>query len=306
MAKRFSMREMALLTAPILVIGAIGLYFSRRPQADDGKLKLSFHIAQPTALQAFEGYDSRWSIAPAGANAQLYYVQDGSPWIELRTPQRVETSRQGDKNASPWGKIWGSGVNNDTFLMRSRFLPPGEAHFNFKGLAVANKMPAPPSLKPQRVSGAWKIDRAQLKPLKLASWPRKPLVSVREVKIAQVVFSPASGLTSVIGETTFQFEGAGMTDETRLETHYESASHGISWGSRSQYSTPPKGSRQHTTEWTIYPATKSKNLLVHVTGRASADNRWPLGFQIEPFDFKTAKVGQHLKFKQSPVALPKN
>ncbi len=60
--------------------------------------------------------------------------------------------------------------------------------------------------------------------------------------------------------------------------------------------------RRRTIEWQVAP-----NILtnkIQITGRASADNRWPLGFQIEPFSFQTVKVGQKLKFKQFPVALP--
>lgn len=302
MPKRFSIREMALLTLPVLVIGAVGLYFSRRPQADDGKLKLSFRIAPPTALQAFEGYDSRWSVTPAGANAERYYVQRGSKWIDLRMPQGVVTSRRSDdKKTLPWGKIWGTGINGDTFLMRSRFLPPGEAHFNFEGLVVANGMPAPPSLKLQRVKGRWKIDRTQLKLLNLASWPRKPQVSLREVKIASII--TLFGSRRVMGQTTFQFEGAKMTDETNFGIRFSSDDGDVMTGYRSMSATPKKNSRQRISEWTI-SSVRNPNAPVRISGRASADNRWPLGFQIEPFNFKTAKVGQKLKFRQFPVPLP--
>lgn len=129
--------------------------------------------------------------------------------------------------------------------------------------------------------------------------PRAPLVSLVEVRIASVI--APSGL---IGEAVFQFEGAAMTDETPLDSSFKSSSHSLSWGTRSQWSKPKPGSRQRITEWTIYPPKKGK-ALARISGRVSADNRWPLGFQIEPFDFQTAKVGQKLKFKQFPVALPK-
>ena len=63
--------------------------------------------------------------------------------------------------------------------------------------------------------------------------------------------------------------------------------------------------RRRVQQWTINLVPGANTLKSRLSGRASAANRWPLGFEIEPFSFQSARVGQKLNFKQFPVALPK-
>jgi len=79
----------------------------------------------------------------------------------------------------------------------------------------------------------------------------------------------------------------------------EPTTYGLNWSSDSRFKVAP---RTKVRSWTVF--SDSLATKFYISGRVSADNRWPLGFQIEPFDFKTAKVGQKLKFKQFPVPLP--
>ena len=43
---------------------------------------------------------------------------------------------------------------------------------------------------------------------------------------------------------------------------------------------------------------------LRLTGRFSADNRWPLAFECEPIDRLQTKAGQQLGFKTWPAPLP--
>ncbi len=309
MAKRFSAREMAILTAPILVIGAMGFWASKRPAllaspTDNGKLLLTFQIDKPTTLEAFDGAQGALVLGLKQQTEQ-FRINGSSTFIELETPRGPIALRQGFKRPS-WGTVWHGNINGTRFPIRISEIPPGvlvfgcNATIDYGSINIGG--PLPP--KPLPMSGKWKIDRAQLKPPQFSSWQRKPLISLREVKISRIDVGPSYGGRRVSGEAFFHFDGATMNDDTKLEMKVFSFNAAMGHGTNAAWSKTPKKPRQRITEWTVY-SLNSKNPIVRVTGRVSADNRWPLGFEIEPFNFKTAKVGQKLRFKQFPVALPK-
>lgn len=90
-----------------------------------------------------------------------------------------------------------------------------------------------------------------------------------------------------------------MDESTPLEINFGCRNGSMGWGS----SPPPEGTnpRIRTVSFTPYPHSQ----LAYVSGRVSVGKNWPLGFEIEPFDYKKVKVGHRLKVKAFPVALPK-
>lgn len=315
------MRETALLTAPVVVMGALGWWASRRPvlPLDDGKLHPQFRLEAPSALEAFRGANAAFVIEIPGAAAKNISFHN-NPYLQLKTPHGVETAWQYRGSNLSWRfKLWNySAHHNDTsrFLLRTSEVPDGEMHFGFFGIgqsygavAASPAMSAPP--KPVRLSGKWKVDRAQLKPLNLVTWPRQPLVRLREARVTEVYLSPnikLNGPNSVTAECIFVLQGATTDAKTSFEASFSEhhfvprnrSTYGASWGLGQIVKETP---RIRVRQWSVNDDSTATQL--NVSGRVSADGRWPLGFQIAPFNFKTVKVGQKLKFKQFPVPLPK-
>jgi hypothetical protein len=97
MAKRFSVLELGLLMAPVLLIGALGLWSSRRPAppAPNEKLRLDFRIETPTAIEAFRGANVAFVTEIKGHDAKKHSIQQHSPFLELQTLRGTEISRWG-------------------------------------------------------------------------------------------------------------------------------------------------------------------------------------------------------------------
>lgn len=300
------MREIVLLTLPVLVIGAVGLWSSKRPKkaVDDGKPHLTFRFEKPTVSEAFGGAQIALCIDLQDPDGP-FRISGSSFALELQTKRGLQVLWQGAKNKT-WGDVWRGNINGKRILLDLSHISRGDLTFNCHALLypASKNAVAPPTPKFFWLSEKWKIDRTKIKPLNLASWPRKPLVSLREVKISRIDPAAPFGERRVNGEAIFRFEGAAMNDKTPVQLKISSLDATMGSANNVSWSKTPKKPRQRITEWTVY-ALNTKNSIVRVTGRVSADNRWPLGFQIEPFDFKTAKVGQKLKFKAFPVALPK-
>lgn len=322
MSKRFSGRELGLLMAPVLIFGALAGWSSTRPQPratpaaplKTGKVQLQFGIEAPTTFQAFEGANVVFAVRVKGLDTKKYWLDDNSRFLQIQTPRGIEVS---NGNGSNWGrKLWAFGTHSseDTlrFPLQTGGVPAGEMHFGISLVAHPN----PPigatttPLKPLRLSGRWKVERSQIPNRKLTAMPRKPWVKVRSVTLTRVTpGNPKAMLpSSVEGEVIFDLTSGSMNDRTPFETRFDrqylvrpnQEIYGIGYSSGSQVKDSP---RSRFATWMVQSGSLSQK--VKVSGRASADNRWPLGFQIEPFPFKTAKVGQKLGFKQFPVALPK-
>ncbi len=135
---------------------------------------------------------------------------------------------------------------------------------------------------------------------------RLPLVHLRSVKIVQI--NPGN----IRGETVFDLTGPTMDAQTPFDYDFSERRSGMGSGYGSSDLTPQTAMRC-VREWTVYKPSNSSFVngklvptkqIVRVTGRVSADNRWPLAFQIEPFDFAKVKIGQTLKFKSWPALVP--
>lgn len=97
-----------------------------------------------------------------------------------------------------------------------------------------------------------------------------------------------------------EFEGKTLSSQTPLEIRFSSSNGGSGLATNPGWSKTPK-KRATASRSGQFIGTRRVPTKNWVTGRASAANRWPIGFEFEMLNFKTAKVGQ--KFKSFPVPL---
>ncbi|RYX82337.1 hypothetical protein EON83_19770 [bacterium] len=301
-----SPREIALVCAPLLIVGVAGFLLSRRPPApDEGKLRLVFNIAKPTVLEAFDGSDAALVVELKGPNTETgpnnnpLRIYESAPFLELRTSKGVQSSRWRQASGI-WSNVWKKSVNGNRFLINSRPIPAGKLRFGID--TIISPLSSSPTKTAPHISGNWTVNRALIKPFNFGKMARIPLVRLTSVKIIQV-----NGTRNIRGEAVFDYIGTGINAETPFDCDFHERNGGMGWGSGSGDLTPQNATRR-VREWTVYnPFTNapSHRELVYISGRVSADERWPLAFEFESFDFLTAKVGQTIKFKSWPAALPK-
>lgn len=310
--------------APVLLVGAAGFLASKRPAPfkDDGKVFLSFQIQKPTTLEAFQGYDTAFVIRAKNRLGHAQQMDKVGPTLQLQTPYGLAVSHLDRGFSGFWMKVWGassSGADNHRILLKLRNVPPGKLRFDYHAVALPSPSApatAPLPVKPSvPVSGSWKIDHTQTKAPNLAVLPRKPFVQVRSVTVTQVSLgTPKAGVPySVEAEMIFDLQSGAMNQKTPFdfdvsEHHFVPTNqgfYGMSWSSGPSPVSPVSKETPRTRIRTWRVLNDFPHSKMNVSGRVSADNRWPLGFEIEPFDFKSVKVGQKLRFKQFPVALPK-
>lgn len=287
---------------------------SKRPTpftspVDDGKVFFKFHVDKPTTLEAFRGFDGAF-VAEIKNRKGFHYdaIHPSAPYLELKTARGIEASRLRNGTSGFWTDMWGSSTDNSRFPFKMRHLPPGTLHFGFDALAQL-PMSGAPTLPPVRLSGKWKIDRTKIKTPDLTVMPRKPFLQIRSAKILFVaIANPRIGGQSLaIGEVVFDLQSGAMDEKTsfdyNISEHHFVPSNRLRHGLSSSSGMDAKGTaRTRVLNWTVFEDSLTAKL--NISGRASVDDRWPLGFQIEPFNFKTAKAGQKLKFKTYPVPLP--
>ncbi len=326
MQKRFSWREFGLLMAPVAAVSALALWASTRPAPvrDDGKVFLYFYTQKPTTQEAFQGYDTAFVLQARNRVGQARQMDKVEPTLQLQTPYGLAVSHMDRGFSGFWIKVWGTSFahrDDHRILLKLHNVPPGKLRFDFRAVALPPQNPPAmtplPVTLPRPVSGSWKIDHTQIKAPNLSALPRKPLVKVRSVTVTQV--SPGNTKAgvpySVEAEIVFDLQSGAMGEKTPFdfdvhEHHFVPANqgfYGMSWSAGPSINpfrpVTKETPRTRIRSWKVFndfPLVK-----MNVSGRASADNRWPLGFQIEPFDFRSVKVGQKLKFKAFPVALPK-
>lgn len=318
--KRFFARETALLMLPVVAVGALGLWLSNRapaPEAarDADALRLKFRIDKPTALEAFRGANVAFVIESEGYDNKHYESPQMTPYLEVQTPRGKQVSWKNRGSVQRWGNgVWNYTAQNHRttrFLLDTRAVPAGTLHFGCYGIAQPNFPGVTARLKPLRGSGKWKVDRAQIKPLNLATWPRHPLVSLREVVVTRKIAGNPRGGTSdtVTGEAIFELNGAAMNQQSAFAVDFSNQARpvrGVTYGMGNSTGSAKDTVRRRVREWMVDSSPFGRTSQARVSGRVSAANRWPLGFQFEPFSFQAVKVGQKLKFKQFPVALPPN
>lgn len=309
--KHFAAREFALLCSPLLIIALVGwLLAKRQAPLPVQPLQWAFHVEKPTVLEAFKGADAALVIELQGPQAGAVSVFRSDPWLEVQAAHRTQRSYISRGYSGLWTKVW-KGIENGTrFPINSHEIPPGALRFGLNArLASTGAVPSLPKFL--NVGGAWSINRQRIQPFPFGKMSPSPLVKLRSVKISRVVRS--TGLTEVTGECFFDLSGTTMNAQTPVEFDFSgggysgSTTFSVGWGTINKSGATPGTMRWRRREWTIYANTafsKSPQTIGRVTGRASADNRWPLAFQIEPFDLAKVKAGQYLHFKSWPAPVP--
>ena len=313
--KRLPARELALVCAPLLILLGLGFLFSRRQSSapETTPLHLVFQLDKPTTLQAFQGADAVLKVKLQGTNANKFDF-DAAPLLEVKTAHGVQTSRVNGYSGL-WTKVWKGSLGGESQVrwpINSQAIPTGTLRLSVDAKATPISSATVPSgaLTPLHLKGQWRINRAKIIPPSFVTLAPTPQVVLRSVKVTQV--APGAGTVDVEGECTFDLTGKNDNAQTPVEISFSGGGYstgrggisGIGWSSSSP--SPQQPARRAPT-WNVssMPARSAKAKTVgRITGRISANNRWPLAFQIEPFDIARVKVGQQLKFKSWPASVP--
>jgi len=283
--KRFSLREFALLCAPVLFVAVAGFVLSRRSSSSG----MQMHIEAPTTLEAWKGTDATIVIT----NKRGYI---GNPILQVNTRgqwQSVDDLAPFRHSQLRWCKGTSESESWMRYPINVRAVPQGPLRFGFQYSTNIN------ANVPFDKKQFWPLDRTQIRPFPFAQMPRAPMVTLRSVTVHSV-YPSSSSSSHVSGDVTFDVvEGAAGADDS-FESSIVSSTCSLSWNTVAKQPTP-------TTRVVSFDAdtgSTSPSGLTVITGRVSAGRHWPLAFLIEPFTMAKMKVGQHLKFKSWPAPMP--
>ena len=298
--KRFSAREFALLCLPVAVVAGAGFWAARRPTPKPSYVgpQLQFRAETPKALQAFDGVQQALTISIGKDSKGEQFSAFGQPksWLHIKTPQNTETWYSSGTGTLPVSGVSMASENNQKYSILIKQVPQGALTAGFSGQIVNDALR--PAVKPIFVKGQWNVSKSKFKPFDF-KLPRAPLVKLTSATISTV--SP----TQLAVRFTFALQGMEMNEKTTLDNQF-GEKHGLSFG----YSMNGNVNAPKTRVCECYIRNPSPigagsaPTTIELTGRASANNRWPLAFAVEPFDYAKAKVGQQLKFKSWPAPLP--
>ena len=299
--KRFSAREFALLCVPVAVVAGVGWWASRRPTPKPSYVgpQLQFRDETPKALQAFDGVQQALTISIGKDSKGAQFSAFGQPksWLHIKTPQNTETWYSSGTGTLPVSGVSMASENNQKYSILIKQVPQGALTAGFSGQIVNDALR--PAVKPIFVKRQWNVSKSKFKPFDF-NLPRASLVKLTSATISTV------SATQLAARFTFALQGMAMNEKTTLDNQFDEK-HGLSFG----YSMNGKVNAPKARVCECYIMRKNSTMgvgaapmTIELSGRVSADNRWPLAFSIEPFDFKTAKVGQQLKFKSWPAPLP--
>ncbi len=307
---RFSAREFALLCVPVIFIAGAGLCVPTRPAPEP--LHLKFRVEKPTTLEAFKGADTVLLAQIQGDNAENVEmdISKTESFLDLQTDGSTDrSSSRSQLSSSAWSKVWMGQIYRGNVLrlpVNAMSIPAGKLDFGMKTQHVLTnpKSGAPATTPMPPLQGKWPVDRAQFAPFDFKAMSRLPLVRVRSAK---VISTTASYLE---GETTFDLLGEVMNAQTPVDfdlsgtVKFKDTTYGASYGSEA--TVDPKNPMRRTVRWSLSgPMPMPPQLVGDLSGRISANERWPLAFQFEPIDLVKAKAGQSLKFTQWPAPIPK-
>ena len=304
---RFSAREFALLCLPVAAIAGAGLWVATRPAPIP--LHLDFRVEKPTTLEAFGGADAVWVTKIEGDDANNPEIEFAKMerTVELKTrggTQIVPTNQW--SNLSPWRNVWKGSQSFNRLPLAQMSIPAGELSFKYQTQPVhknfkkshASATPLPPLV------GSWKIDRSRFAPFNFNALARTPQIKIRAIKVI------AGGPGLVQSEIQFDLLGAGMDAQTPIDfnllgtLNFKGTTYLPSYETNA--TVDPKNPLRRTVKWTLNgPASPPPKTMGDVHGRVSANERWPLTFQLDPIDISKVKAGRNLKFRQWPAPIPK-
>ncbi|RYG67704.1 hypothetical protein EON80_13065 [bacterium] len=321
--KRLLLREVTLLSMPVLMLGGLGMWLSGRPGTIVGepvsgakvggapnKPLFHFRMEKPTMMETLDGNEGAFVVElKADPLKQGRVLALGTPSLELQTARgkyisRFGASQRDKKNnlfgAKAWGN-WDGAWDNDSssgrYLFNLRGLPAGKLIFHFG---------SPISRHPQ-LPLQWEIDRTKLPKLNLATMPRRPMISIREVTVKEKTTRSAKG------EIVFQFhydaKENGKVDPSEMyNLRFEGDTPDFLWGYRGKmFHWVPEATLKVPDTLVVgwFTGVTSASKKINLWGRTNANDKWPLDFQIGPFSVNRIRVGQKLKFKSWPAPLPR-
>lgn len=297
--KRFSPREVALLCSPLLLVAVAGLWSRRLVPVlapNEGPLRLMFRTEKPTTLEAFEGADAVMVIGLQGQGTDDdFYLALQESVLKGQSPRGLQTVALPSTLRDYERRIF----------VNAKKVPPGKLVFGVNA-TIARLGKGVPASSPH-LQGNWPVNRKLIVPFPFSKMEKAPMVTLSSAVIIGVErYGKNPRVQTVHLNATCHLTGPTMNQETSVEGT------AIARGWECGFNPNFGRGKQRDGYFTIYapPSLSLSSILVvprplvHITGRVSADNRWPLAFQIEPFDFNKAKVGQTLKFKSWPAPLP--
>ena len=291
--KRFSAREFALLCVPVAAIAGVGFWASRRADSEKTKMVLTFE--KPSGLQASHGVKTVLKLRIDNIKRKNDEYAIGAVWLQLKRPHGIALWRSDQSSTFKVADIKVNSNYDGTSFVLMKEIPLKPFIVGYDGRVEDTSKPARISY---RFEDKWIVNPAQLKAFDLKA-RKEPALKLQSVTI--LVVSPKS----VSGRAEFVLQGAKMGGQTDFQMELaETRSCLTSWKfDRSNNINSSVRFVNFTVKAPVVPI-GSKQKFIGLTGRASADNRWPLAFRIDPFDFNTALVGQKLKFKSWPAPLP--
>ncbi len=274
--KRFSAREFALLSLPVALVAGAGFWAARRPAPKPSYVgpTLQFRVETPTALQAFEGVKAVLTAQVSDdSEGRSYWIDNPKVWLAVATPQGAKLWRNDKSSSGDEAWISEYPFYRDTVAVKQ--LPEGKVTFGMAGPIVETGKPKAP--KPLVLKRQWEVERTKIKPFDF-SLPRAPLVTLKSVTITK------NGYYSIYGEAVFVLQGAMMDAYTPLKSRVS-----VSEGEPNYYQTltfySQKSALIRVVEFRLFtsnvtPPDLLKPRPLRVTGRISADNRWPLAFGL--------------------------
>ncbi len=307
---RFSAREFALLCLPVALIAGAGLWVATRPAPVP--LHVDFRVEKPTTLEAFKGANAALVAQIRGGNTPDIAMDSmkTDAFLEVQTAQSTQrSSSQSWVTTSAWGNVWkGQFYNKDRLRLpiNALAIPDGKLAFRFKTqpVTITPKPGAPTATPRPPLDHSWKIDRSQFAPFNFKAMPRTSQIRIRAIKIVSA--SPGW----IQGAIEFDLTGKGMSAQTLVDLDlsgsvaFKNTTYGISYDTNATID--PKNPMHRTMNWNLGGGFRMPpKTFGDMHGRISADERWPLAFQVEPIDMAKVKSGQNLKFKQWPAPIPK-
>ena len=131
---------------------------------------------------------------------------------------------------------------------------------------------------------------------------KAPLTHKREMSIPDWGRSDEGGVESVMFEIEFTYDKQGENHNTPFEAQAKEKHGRLKWSGVSDF-VPLAPQNWKAVVFEIErPAPDAPPF--EITGRVSANNRWPLAFKLGPFKFDDVKVGRSLPFQSWPAPLP--
>ncbi len=313
--KRFSAREFALLCVPVAAVAGAGCFASKpiSPKAEPPP-KLSFSMRQPSTLEAFDGVKTVLVAQVArDSDGRLYEFLDGKSYEPGATDPLVYPLvwlKIGDKNTS---KIWrsdGSGSINKAAFKSSvlwdarvelpmKNVPPKPIFFG-----IQSKLTSFEHLLPHNtfdIKRQWPVDPSGVKPFDF-SLDKAPLTHMKEMSIPDWGRSDKGGVESVMFYVEFTYDKPGENHNTPFEAQAKEKYGRLKWSGVDDPRPPAPQNWNAVIMKIERPASDAPPF--EITGRVSANNRWPLAFKLGPFKFDDVKVGHPLPFQSWPAPLP--